>query len=242
MRHSGYLSIDCIRNFSIHNFSTLIFIAMNKQVKEFLKAKSAQYQKLRSTISTLEESIQQQNQLKLGTIPEELVPKPNLTCENDIFHKQFLSEYTHIFTKYLEAVITSNNQSLAQAKMALESLVNDTERDLLKFEIRDIEIQRLYKKFLKENNIHEHVPTPELQVRLDKEHRPPGLSLCTKRASRRKRCREASRHPTTQQPIKFLKHHKLLFYGKAPNRSTTHQVRPQSELTHPHYCRITITK
>ncbi len=172
---------------------------MNKQAKEFLKAKSAQYQKLRSAVSILEENIQRQNQLKLGAIPEEFIPKPNLTCENDTFHQQFLSEYSHIFTKYLEAVITSNNQSLAQTKTALESLVNDTERDLLKFEIRDTDIQIQYRKFLKENKIHGHVPTPELQIRLNKKHRPPRLSLGAKRNTRRKRCREISQHPIAQK-------------------------------------------
>lgn len=136
---------------------------MNKQAKEFLKAKSAQYCKLRSDISTLEVNIQRQSQLKLEAIPEEFTPQ-RLTCEKDNFHQQFMLEYTHVFSKYLNAVVTSNNQSLCQKKLALESLVNDTEQELLKFELPDIETQQQYKKFLKENDIHNHIPIPELQT------------------------------------------------------------------------------
>ena len=106
------------------------------------------------------------------------------------WNRKFLEQYKHLFLSYLDQVIQSNQRHLLELKVELEQILISTDKQAATFKAPSHSLSFHYNKFLCENDVEDHVPLPELHLRLGSCGASPKIS---KRNRRRKR-------PDTSQP------------------------------------------
>ena len=75
-----------------------------------------------------------------------------------------MQDYDNLFFQYLNKVIESNTISLELHKAALNSVIIQTEQELVSSQLQTDEKVQMYYKFTSENNIQDRTPIPALQV------------------------------------------------------------------------------
>ena len=139
---------------------------MNVSMKNYIEAQSSEYQKYLTKTKDLESTIHhQQNMLNQKIIPNVYQPKP-LKTDNFRLVEEFNKKYESLFTEHLNKVTTSNIINLEIHRAAMNSIIAQTEHYLCSLPLPQEEISTTYYKFLANNNIHHHIPSPELQAKL----------------------------------------------------------------------------
>ena len=154
------------------------------ELKEFFTRQGKMYHSKVNAICCLEAALQEQVKIKCdGQIPHKHIPQllhTNETGEN----QKFLTQYKHLFLSYLDQVIHNNQKHLSELTVELEQILMSTDKEAATFKTPNRPLSFHYNKFLRENDIEDHVPLPELQLRLGSRGASPRVS---KRNRRRKR-------------------------------------------------------
>ena len=153
-------------------------------LKEFLQTQTKRYQCHMKAISSLEKALQ--HQIKTGhSIPARYRPQM-LYSEKQNLNEVFAGQFDHLFSQYLQQVITSNTITLQNHKSALEEITKYTEEQLRLATISNEMCTNLYEELLKENEIGNHSAIPVLQKRLERDTEASPVSKSKKRKLRRK--------------------------------------------------------
>ena len=184
-------------------------------MKNYIEAQSSEYQKYLTKTKDLESIIHhQQNMLNQKSIPNVYQPKP-LKTDNFRLVEEFNKKYESLFTEHLNKVTTSNIINLEIHRAAMNSIVAQTEHYLCSLPLPQEEISTTYYKFLANNNIHHHIPSPELQAKLA-EISPTNANPNQGKKRRQKRKNNSS-HP---QGTKNIKTSQTSFLFQGPKKST----------------------
>ena len=173
---------------------------------------SRKYQSAVNLIRCLEEEQVniQQNQL----IPHKHIPKLLFTKDNTI-NQQFTAQYEQMFLKYLNEVIRNNRNKIVQCQANLRIILQQTDQQVLHINTTDEQLLFHYQKFLRENDIEQHIPSPELQHKL----RTPVENLPTTAKQNRRRTKRGRK----SRP-KATKYHKT-----SENEPTSYTRQPIQE-------------
>lgn len=181
----------------------------------FLEAQSADYQHHLAQLETLTTVIKHQLSIQAHkSIPKKYLPPHHLFTHNTSLTEDFTSEYKQLFFKHLEKVITNNQIKAELHKAALTNVITRTELYLCKSTEKPEDLAALHAKFLKENNITDRNPIPELQAKFH------SISSDAPKQTRRNRRRKRQNTVSPPQPTKYARgNHHFLYLG--PHQTQT---------------------
>ena len=156
-------------------------------VSTFLQMQSSEYQRHASRVTELTATLEQQLSMEMyKNIPKDYQPK-QLKASNTSLTKEFTMEYSKLFFKHLQKVITNNQIELQLRKSTLTCIIAQTEVYLSMLPLPTSDITNHYHKFLLDNQILDRIAIPELQVKLQEETDTPMTNTQPKKRRRQKR-------------------------------------------------------
>ena len=88
----------------------------------FLCAQSIEYQRILSRITEIKSALEHQLTIQsFKTIPKQNQPQNHLKTSNPALTEEFMSEYSHLFFRHLDKVITNNQIKVELHKAALNN-------------------------------------------------------------------------------------------------------------------------
>lgn len=175
-------------------------------------AQSKEYQQTYISFKEVTLALEHQQNIAISrVIPKQYRPKQLKSFDTSLM-KELDQEYGTLFFKQLGKVITNNTIKAKLFESRLNSIVAETEQYLSSLALQPEEIDTIYKKFLLENHIKNHVPNPCLQSKLQcanktKTTHPPPLPLRKRTRPKRK---ATALHPESE---KHRKPNNFLFQG-----------------------------
>lgn len=163
----------------------------------FLCAQSIEYQRILSRVTEIKTALEHQLTIQsFKTIPKQYQPQNHLKTSNPAL-TEFMSEYSHLFFRHLDKVLTNNQIKVELHKAALNNIITQAEVHLSKSSLTPEQITTLYTNFCQSNDITERVPIPELQAKLQPMERDVSKQKRRKRGKKRK-CTTPSPRPAKE--------------------------------------------
>ena len=181
----------------------------------FLEAQSVDYQQHLAQLKTLTTAIEHQLSIQAHkSIPKKYLPPHHLCTYDTSLTEDFTSEYKQLFFKHLGKVITKNQIKAELHKAALTNIITQTELYLCKSTEKPEELAALRARFLKENNITDRNPIPELQAKFH------SISKDAPKQTKRNRRRKRRNAVPPPQPTKHARHNQS-FLCLGPHQTQT---------------------
>ena len=176
----------------------------------FLEIQTKQYQDYAAKSSELKITLEHQQSIQSRKcIPKQYLPKQLKTLDSALT-EEFNQQYTTLFFRQLEKVITNNSIKLKLMACTMTSIIVQTERYLSTLALPTQEVAMLHKKLLSEIQVKHHVAIPELQAKLQQNGHSsadPPITLAKRRRPKRKNT------TPTSPPRKFAKQDSFLSLG-----------------------------
>ena len=138
------------------------------QLRAILNECEIKYRDISNKIQQLKTTINEQAKIKNGNeVPQKYLPQTLHSTQQDLT-QTFLSQYKHMFQVHLERVIYANKKQLLKMKNELESILVQTDRQLMSLDVPNATLSSFYEKFLRDIEVSDHVPLPELNAKLTK--------------------------------------------------------------------------
>ena len=171
----------------------------------FLEVQSKEYLHCLKTLQHVTATLEhQQNILTSRMIPKQYQPKL-LKTSKPTLTEEFGKNYNDLFFQQLEKAITSNTIELRLLESRLTSILMQTEQYLVTSSLPLEDIKMLHNKFLKDNDIKNHTPLPELQSKMQDQH--PSTAHHKRRRPKRKCPTQAPQPKKQNKQDPFLSIH-----------------------------------